>query len=526
MDAAKKQKLIRGLLIALAALVVLIIAGGITIVASVRSFVGGEQIAEGVFIAGVDVSRLSQSQAVEKLHTKWVPTLPEEIELRCGTYTTASVDSDSGESTDNADNESTDSTSLSPEELGARLQLERAAAEAYRIGREGGIWQQVVAQLRLRRGGLDVPVTCDIDEVVLRSALVALTERINRKPKDATVEVEGDEVHTNPGEVGRSLDIDASQAYLAEQLKDPRLSAVDLVIKTEQPAITDDMVANFETVLSSYSTPFNPGRAQRSHNLKLAMGIVNNTIVQPGEQFSLNEIVGPRLTEHGYKSAPIFLRGEVVPSIGGGVCQVATTLYNVALLANLKVTQRHHHSRPVDYAPSGRDATVYYGQIDLKFTNTLKYPILIIGYAENARLHAKIIGKQEDKFDVELVRSGISSIGFAIKEVPDPELEEGKQEVEKKGRNGRRVTLTRIVKKDGQEIAREVLHADVYRPQTKVIRVGTKKPEEEPEEPVEGEVPATGPATLEPTPPTAATPSPDAPVPPEIAPTTPAEGEN
>jgi len=463
---------------------------------------------------------------VEKLHTKWVPTLPEQIELRYGTAPPAAADDDSADpddSTASADSAGADSAFLSPEELGARLQLERAAAEAYRIGREGGIWQQVATHLRLRRTGLDVAVTCNIDEVVLRSALVALTEEVNCKPKDAIVQVEGDKVHIEPGEVGRRLDVDASQAHLAAQLTDPRLAVVDLVINTEQPAITDDMVANFDTVLSSYSTPFNPGRVQRTHNLELAMGIVNNTILQPGEQFSLNETVGPRLTEHGYKSAPIFLQGEVVPSIGGGVCQVASTLYNAALLANLKVTERHHHSRPVDYTPSGRDATVYYGQIDLKFTNTLKYPILIIGYAEGARLHAKIIGNSKDRFEVELLRSGVSSIGFAVKEVPDPELEEGKQEVEKPGRNGTRVTLTRVVKQDGREIAREVLHTDVYGAQTKLVRVGTKKPEEKPEQPTEEETPPTGPATLQPTTPK---PSPRAPEANQPTPTHPAEGDD
>lgn len=250
------------------------------------------------------------------------------------------------------------------------------------------------------------------------------------------------------------------------------------------------MVAGFQTVLARYSTPFNPGREQRTHNLRLAMGMVNQKVVRPGERFSANAVIGERLEEKGYKSAPIFLEGEVVPSTGGGVCQVASTLYNAALLANLQVNERHHHSRPVDYCPSGRDATLYYGQYDLKFTNTLKHPILIFGWIEGSRLHAAIIGHNDDKYEVELIRSDISTIGYQTKEVADPELEEGKREVEKPGRSGAKATLTRVVKKDGKEIARKVLHHDTYAPQTEVVRVGTKKPEPKPED---EDKPAVGP---------------------------------
>jgi vancomycin resistance protein YoaR len=511
MDAAEKQKLTRWLTIALLTISLLIVTSGLIFVLSARAFARGDQIAPGVAIAGVDVSRLSTPEAIELLQTQWVPTLPEQIKLnyakappqddddgrpdtpdnpsaeakskqRAGDDATDEATDEAAEPSEAADDE--DTVSISPQQLGAELQLERAAQQAYSIGRQGNVWQQTIALLRLRRNGLDVPVTREVDHAVLHSALLDLESTINRKPKDALVEVEGDDVRIIPGEIGRTLDIDASHTLLAEGLRDPRITSLDLVVETEEPSITKEMLAHLNTVLAAYSTPFNPGKVERTHNLRLAMGIVNKTVVKPGQTISLDKTIGSRATEHGYKPAPIFLEGEVVPSIAGGVCQVATTIYNVALLANLKIDERHHHSRPVDYAPSGRDATLYGGQLDLKFTNTLKHPILLLGYTESARLHAKIIGSKEDDYDVELIRSGVSTIAFSEKEQPDPELEEGKQEVEKKGRNGVRVTLTRVVKKGGKEIARQVLHTDTYPPQTKVIRVGTKPPEE-PEQPEE-----------------------------------------
>ncbi len=489
MDAAKKQNLTRWLSIALLAISLLIVTGGMILALSARAFAKGDQIAQGVSIAGVDVSRLSAPEAIELMQTRWVPTLPKQIRL---TYAGTAAQDDATGRPDTPDSppaaepseaaEDEDCVSLSPQQLGAELQLERAVQHAYNIGRQGNVWQQTITLLRLRQNGLDVPVTRDVDHSLLRTALLDLESTINREPRDALVEVEGDDVQIVPGEIGRALDIDASHALLATALRNPRITNLDLVVETEKPSITEEMLAHLNTVLAAYSTPFNPGKVQRTHNLTLAIGIVNKTVVKPGQTISLDEAIGPRSTEHGYKPAPIFLKGEVVPSIAGGVCQVATTIYNVALLANLKINERHHHSRPVDYAPSGRDATLYGGQLDLKFTNSLKHPILLLGYTESARLHAKIIGSKEDDCDVELVRSGISTIPFTEKEQPDPELEEGKKEVEKKARNGTRVTLTHIVRKDGKEIERRVLHTDVYAPQTKIIRIGTKPPEE-PEEP-------------------------------------------
>lgn len=458
MDAAKKQKLIKTLLIVLGVLIVTTLVTGLSLLTTARAFARSDQIARGVTIAGVNVGGKSQADAVETLHILWVPTLPDQIQLRYGQ----------------------ESVSMSPEELGAQLQLEQAAAAAYDIGREGGAIHQLTTLLRLRRQPQDVPVACEVDTVILRSVLVELSQDINRKPKNATVEVSGDNVSVIPGEVGRSLDVDATQQTLSETLRDASVAEAELIVKTVQPAITKDMLANLDTVLARYSTPFNAGNRDRTHNLRLAIGLLNKTIVKQGEQFSLNGTLGPRLSESGYREAAIFVDGEVVPSTGGGVCQVASTLYNAALLANLQISQRRHHSRPVDYVPSGRDATVYYGQIDFKFVNNLKHPILILGSLDGNRLHVRIIGSRQDKYDVELIRSDVSTIPFEVKETPDPELEEGKKVVEKKGRNGTKVTLTRVVTKNGKQVSRQVLHTDTYRSQREEVRVGTKKKPEEP----------------------------------------------
>lgn len=495
MDAAKKQKLIKALLISFGVVAILLVAGVVAVVISAKAFAAGDTIADGVSVAGVDVSGLTQASAVERLESQWISTLPEAVELSYGGKTGASsavsqsstnpekvADDESAPTTGddasaNEDDARNVSVKLTRENLGVTLQLQQATAAAYRVAREGSVWQQLSTQIALRRTGVDIPVSSVIDQPTLRDSIEGLTDTVNQDPVDAEVSLHGNDVNVTPGQTGRSLDVDASVEKLTKLLVDPKLERAALVVKTREPAITQDMLAHLETVLSSYSTPFNPGKVDRTHNLRLAMGFINKTVLKPGEEFSMNSIVGPRVSEKGYKDAPIFLSGEVKPSTGGGVCQVATTLYNAALFANLKMLERHHHSRPVDYAPVGRDATVYYGQLDLRFRNSLQHPILIIGYIEGSRLYAKIIGSKSDYYSVALLQSGLATIPFKEKEIPDPELELDKKEVEKEGRVGKKATITQVVKKDGKEVERTVIHTDVYAPQTKVIRVGTKKPE-------------------------------------------------
>jgi len=248
-------------------------------------------------------------------------------------------------------------------------------------------------------------------------------------------------------------------------------------------------------VLGQYTTKFRPHQRDRTHNLRLAAAALNETVIKPGEVLSLNERIGQRLEERGYRPAPIFIEGEVTASTGGGVCQIASTTYNAALLANLDIVERHHHSRPVDYVPTGRDATVYWGQYDLKIRNNLSHAVLLLATVGESSLTMKFLGAAEDDYDVEITRSGLTRIGYSTQEVPDPELEEGTRKVEKEGRSGWRVTVHRKVTRNGKLVREQKLHDDYYPPQNEIVRVGTKKkpPAPAPPTPAPSPAPAPGP---------------------------------
>ena len=479
---------------AVAVLTVALVALGVVAVTGQR-FVSSGKIARNVTMAGVDVAGMTAEEADQAIEQQWVPTLPEQVSV---TYPDGQH-------------------ALTPEELGAMLMIDDAVAQALKIGREGGMIGSLRTRVRLWREGIDVPVRRQVDNATLQEALAGIAPEVDRAPVNARISVRGNDVEIVSGKVGRKLDVEASAAAIAAALADPTLSSVAAVVRTTQPHVTEEDLAHVEVVLSSYTTKFKPYMTDRTHNLRLASQALNQSAIKPGEVFSLNGRIGERLEERGYRAAPIFLEGQVRPSTGGGVCQVASTTYNAALLANLDIVERHHHSRPVDYVPTGRDATVYWGQYDLKVKNNLTDPVVLITEMGENTLTLKFLGSREDDYDVELSRSGLSRVGYGTQEVPDPELAEGKKTVEKPGRSGWRVDVFRKVTRNGEVVREQKLHSDYYSPQTEVVRVGTKKPEPPP-------VPATPGA------PTPSAPTPPAPAPggsagsATPAPTTPAPG--
>lgn len=430
----------------------LLAAAAVTVTAVTSRFAHSQTLAPNLTIANIPVAGMTAGPAREALLREYVPTLPPQITL---TYPGGSA-------------------SVDRQELGARPALDETIAQAMQVGREANWLQRLRTHWRVRHHSLDIPVFMRVEEWPLQRTVAGLAEQVNREPKDAQVTIKPDDtLEKLPGQSGLTLQVADSIVRIAQALQEPTTREVALVVAEEPPNITAEDLAHLQVVLSAYSTPFHTYQRDRTYNLRLAMGKVNGTVLQPEEEFSLNQTVGPREQGEGYRAAIIFREGDTVPEIGGGVCQVASTLYNVALLANLEILERDHHSRPVWYCPVGRDATVYYGQKDVRFRNTLKHPIMILGEIRASRLYAWIVGHADDDCDVELIRSGYSQLGYGKKIIEDPNLPEGEKVVERDGYGGARATLTRQVYEDGKLVKTETLHHDYYVPQTRVVRLGT-----------------------------------------------------
>lgn len=249
----------------------------------------------------------------------------------------------------------------------------------------------------------------------------------------------------------RELDVDTNLKLVENYLTKRDFSDIELIVGEKEPEITYEDVKEVNSVLSSFSTTFNRNDVNRTDNIKLACSRIDNLLVMPGEEFSMNRELGPRTHANGYKQAPIIFRNELVPGTGGGVCQVSSTLYNAVLLAGLKVTEREHHSMPLSYISPGRDATITESSIDFRFVNNMEHPVLISANVKGNKLTISILGKKRD--DGTEFRLRTKTVGIyrpkPEKIVLDETLEPGQKVVERKAKNGIRVILYRDSYKNG-----------------------------------------------------------------------------
>jgi vancomycin resistance protein YoaR len=233
-------------------------------------------------------------------------------------------------------------------------------------------------------------------------------EFVHRDVQNAYYKVENNEIIVVPEVFG--IDIDENEALAkASQVVEGGEPVQVQIIRTN-PTVTADLLrANiFTGTLASYSTKYNAKKENRSHNVALAARKINGVVLAPGDEFSYNDVVGRRTVANGFLNAPVYENGKSVDGIGGGVCQVSTTLYSAALYADMGIVSRTNHSLPVSYAPLGQDATVADGAIDFKFKNTTDYPVKIAASAVNGTITVELIGTPVGNKSVKLHHSLVS----------------------------------------------------------------------------------------------------------------------
>jgi vancomycin resistance protein YoaR len=249
---------------------------------------------------------------------------------------------------------------------------------------------------------------------------------------------------------------------------------VELPLVEGAKRVPDEALAEITGVIGEFSTKFPARQHNRNANIKLASSKFEGIVLMPGETVSFNQTVGRRTSQAGFKLAGVYANGRHDTGIGGGICQVSTTLYNAALLGNLKIKERRNHSMPVAYVPLGRDATVDYGSIDLVIENNQSFPIGIAPEYTTGQIVFRILGKPNPAVSVKILASGHKSWDTGIQQVKDPSLRAGVQKVIEKGSRGHSVNTTRVVYKNGKEVGRESLGQSHYRGGKKIVAVGTQ----------------------------------------------------
>ncbi|HHY46207.1 MAG TPA: vanomycin resistance protein VanB [Firmicutes bacterium] len=365
---------------------------------------------------------------------------------------------------------------IMPAEIGARIDVPGTVRAVLRAGRHGSLAERARAIVLARRQGLLVSLSVSVDRKRLRDVLLKLASEINIEPRSATLDIETGTIV--PERPGRRLVLHRLEAGVMEAAGRVREREVVVPVEIIPPkvGIADIKRLGIAHLVSSYRTLFDPSNSNRVHNIRLTALKLNGTLVRPGGIFSFNETVGPREREYGFLEAREIVSNEFVPGIGGGVCQVASTLYNAVLLANQEIIERHPHSLPVTYVPLGRDATVYYGTLDLRFQNVLPYPILVQAEVTGSEITTSIIGSKPPSVEVRVITERMEREDPPVIERVSRDIPQGERVVEQEGSCGYLVTTVRLVVKNGKEVRRETVSVDRYPPVPAIVRVGGWSP--------------------------------------------------
>ena len=404
-----------------------------------------DKIYEGIYINNIDLKDLTKEEALNKI--KQSLEMGSEFTLKHGNY----------------------EKKFLPKDIDFSYNYENLVNEAFNIGRSGSDDERIETLKNLIKNPKKFDVKSTFDLSKLNSIITEVSEKINSEPIDEKFSFSEGKISVVDGKVGLKVE---SEKILDNFNTVPVKFDLEIpTIVTEYKKIDKTLLSSIKGVIGEATTKFD-NQPNRNNNIKISANKINEFVVNPGETFSFSKELGEVSKNTGYKPAGTFINSKIVDSIGGGICQVSSTLYQALVKSDLKIVERNQHSMRVPYCTIGLDAMYYEGSSDLKFQNTFDFPIVITSYVSNGEITFRILGDTDKKnYDIKLFTTDVSRIPMPIEEVPDPSLPEGKKVVVEKGFPGYRGSS---YKQKGNEKA-ELLNSDYYKPKKQIVKVGTKK---------------------------------------------------
>lgn len=453
----------------LRAITFLLIAGTLAVAAGTARAKESDNdtIYAGVYLDGVYVGGLTKEEAMEE-YDKYIDGI-DDLKITFAT--------DVG----------TCSTTL--KDLGVSVSVEDAVDKAYNYGRQGNILSRYKEIKALEAENVVLVPEKEFNEDSLKEYLENETGDITKDAKNASIDRVDGEFVVYKGEVGTSIDVDKTvkkveDVFAAEwEQKDIK---IDAAVDEKEPQYTSKDFYSIDSVLGQGSTEYSQGNTERCQNLATGASKISGTVLMPGESFSMLDTVLPFTEENGYANAGQYEKDDkgsitLVDGLGGGICQVSTTLYLAVLRAELDVNERYPHTFPASYVKHGMDAAISENaNMNFRFTNNTEYPIYIDGYAGGGTISFAIYGHETrpsnrtiefESIDVETTDPGDPE------EEKDSELEEGTRVTERAAHTGYYVELWKHVYVDGEETEKYIVDygRSNYQAQKALVKIGTKK---------------------------------------------------
>ena len=356
-------------------------------------------------------------------------------------------------------------------ELGVRADVEGTTLLVDGLGKDAPVLERVDLASRAKRGEIDLSLLLSVDTDVVSGFVEPLRELHDAPPVEARLDL--DKHTVVPEKDGHYVDVDGTIASLLEAARGPSEAKIAIAMRSFKPQVSGASLSQIAigTVLASYETHFGRGGsyARRARNIEVAASRLNGLMLQPGQMISFNEVVGARSEENGFQKAGEIFRGEMIEGVGGGTCQVASTLHAATMFGGLDILERLPHSRPSAYIPIGLDATVVYPAVDFKFRNPFKFPVVIHTQVTTSLLRVEVLGG-EKPVAVSYSSSVTGSKPYTRKIVEDDSVE--KPTTKQKGLRGVTIRRARVLRFNGGEQRVETT-VDTYPPTIEIYRVPT-----------------------------------------------------
>jgi len=299
---------------------------------------------------------------------------------------------------------------------------------------------------------------------------------INRPAQNASFNIlESGRVAIVPAKLGRVISVRPTERSILAAALSPGARNARVVVTGQPPGRTtaEARAMGITTRVSRYETIYG-GEANRIHNVQLVSRLIDRTLIAPGTTFSFNRATGARTADKGFLEAPVIINGELSTGLGGGVCQVSTTVFNAAYEAGLKITSRTNHALYISHYPQGRDATVNYPDVDLKFVNDTDHWLLLRTFVGSSSLVVDLYGAPLHRRVESETRPLVSTGGAPVKRLPDPTLYVGVTAVDESGSPSSSTSVRRRVFTSSGALLYDNTWYSSYRGETRVVRVGTK----------------------------------------------------
>ena len=359
-------------------LVAIICVLGISINYFNKKYIYTDAIAKNIFIEGIDVSNLTKEEAINYINENITPS---DIQL-------------------NYDGET---NIISLDEIDLKYNTSEVVDEAYNYTKTDSYFENIKRFFDLNKNIKNLEIKSLYNENKLSEKIQSISESINVAMENAKVYIsDSGNISASSATIGKELDIAATKESIYDAIKNKDYKAIDLKVNIKQPKINTEAAKSVNTLLAEFSTKFSTNDSNRVTNIVLSAKATSDVLLMPGEEFSYNNLTGKRTKSNGYKDAPVIINGKLEQDVGGGVCQVSSTLFNSVLYSGLDVTSRRNHSLKSSYVSIGRDAMVSDGGSDFRFKNPYSHPVYIKNTVSNGVITSKIYGNASDKKNISI----------------------------------------------------------------------------------------------------------------------------